>query len=178
MPRLILGCLLAMCALVTFPATAANARSRVELSLDRAGVSTKLGDSFGFHSTVTNAGSNALTGLVAHLNIVALSKGVYVDPEDWSSQRTRYLPDLSPGESTDVGWKVQAVNGGRFAVYVVVLPGVGPASAADPPTVSPALGVRVTEHKTINSGGVLPLALGVPALLGLMTLGLRVRRNR
>jgi hypothetical protein len=77
-----------------------------------------------------------------------------------------------------VSWKVQSVNGGRFAVYVVVLAGAAPTSSPDGPTVSPALAVRVTERKTINSGGVLPLVLGVPALLGFLTLGLRVRRDR
>ena len=33
--------------------------------------------------------------------------------------------------------------------------------------VSPALDVRITERRTLNTGGVLPLALGVPAFLGL-----------
>jgi hypothetical protein len=177
-PRVILGCALVMCALAAFAPTGAHASAAVGISLDRTHVSNKLGDSFSFDSRITNAGQAPLTGLVAHLNIVALTKGVYVDPEDWSSQRTRYLPDLRPGQSTDAGWKVQSVNGGRFAVYVVVLPESAAGSAADRPTVGPALDVRVAERKTINSGGVLPLALGVPALLGLMTLGLRIRRDR
>jgi hypothetical protein len=168
---LVLVCVLAIGA---SPARA----STVELSLDRTSVSNKLGDSFGFDSRITNSGRKPLLGLVAHLNIVALSKGVYVDPEDWSSSRTHYLPDLGPGESTDVSWNVQSVNGGRFAVYVVVLRGAAPTSSPEGPTVSPALAVRVTERKTINSGGVLPLALGVPVLLGFLTLGLRVRRDR
>ena len=178
----LVGAMLLGCALMGASAAGAQAKSGAALpvvvSLDRASVANKLGESFSFHSTIANSGRTPLSGLVAHLNIVALSKGVYVDPEDWSSQRTRYLPDLAPGARTEVPWKVQSVNGGRFAVYVAVLPGAGQASAVDSPTVSPALAVRVTERNTINSGGVLPLALGVPALLGLMTLGLRVRRNR
>ena len=35
---------------------------------------------------------------------------------------------------------------------------------------SPAVDVRIAETKDLNSDGVLPLALGVPALLGLLTL--------
>jgi hypothetical protein len=180
-PRLVVGVLLVI-GLVAASATVARAKSEeplpVTVSLDRASVSNRLGDSFSFRSTVANAGRTPQSGLVAHLNIVALTKGVYVDPEDWSSQRTRYLPDLAPGERTEVPWKVQSVNGGRFAVYVVVLPGAVQASPAAGPTVSQALDVRVTERKTINSGGVLPLAVGVPALLGFLTLGLRIRRDR
>jgi uncharacterized membrane protein len=176
-----LACVLIVSAIATAPAggaASASPTSNVELSLDRARVSTRLGDSFTFTSRITNAGQTALSGLVAHLNIVSLSKGVYVDPEDWSSQRTRYLDRLQPGEATDVSWTVKGVNGGHFAIYVVALPGRTPATTAQGLAVSPALEVHVIEHKTINPGGVLPLALGVPAFLGLLTLGLRFRRRR
>jgi hypothetical protein len=38
--------------------------------------------------------------------------------------------------------------------------------------------VRIQDRKTLNSGGILPLALGLPALLGLLALGVRLRRAR
>ena len=44
--------------------------------------------------------------------------GVYVDPEDWSSHRTRYLAPISAGGSVTLAWKMQAVNSGSFGVYV------------------------------------------------------------
>ena len=46
------------------------------------------------------------------------------------------------------------------------------------PASSPAIDVRIADTKDLNSGGVLPLALGVPALLGLLTLATRRRRTR
>jgi hypothetical protein len=159
-------------------ASAAATKGAVDISLTRPGVSTRLGESFRFSSTVSNNGQATLSGLVAHLNIVSLSKGVYVDPEDWSSERTRYLPPLGRGRSIEIPWKVTAVNGGRFAVYVVVVPSEGPATSAGDLAVSPALEARVTERRTLNSGGVLPLSLGVPAALGLATLVVRARRRR
>jgi hypothetical protein len=161
---------LAICALLLALAPAvANAAT---VSLSRAQVTTKLGDNFAFTSTIANRDSTAAAGLVAHLNVVSLTKGVYVDPEDWSSDRTQYLPVVAAGRSVTVPWKVKAVNGGRFAIYVAVLPVTGTL----PPVVSPALDARVTEHRALNSGGVLPLALGIPALIGLGAIGLRVRR--
>jgi hypothetical protein len=147
---------------------AANAAT---VSLRRAEVSTKLGDNFTFTSKVTNNAAAPAAGLVAHLNVVSLTKGVYVDPEDWSSDRTRYLPVLPAGGSTTVPWKVKAVNGGRFAIYVAVLRVNGVRS----PVVSSALATRVTEHRTLNSAGVLPLAVGIPALIGLCAIGMRRR---
>ena len=143
----------------------------VEVSLSRAEVSTQLGESFGFRSRVTNSGAQPISGLVAHLNVVGLDADIYVDPEDWSEDRTRFLPTLGPGETTSVGWAVKAVTGGRAAIYVVVLPG------RSEPAVSPAIDVQITETKDLNSGGVLPLALGVPAFLGAVALLVRRRRR-
>jgi len=151
---------------IEFPAT--------DVSVSRRSVSTQLGDDFGFTTKITNLGRRTLTGLVASLNVVGLSSGIYVDPEDWSSERTKSVPALKPGEATSISWSVTAVTGGRAAVYVVVLP-------KDPgdgqPVSSPAIDVRIADTKDFNSGGVLPLALGVPALLGLLTLATRRRRT-
>ena len=99
------------------------------------------------------------------------SDGVYVDPEDWSSERTRYLPPLAPGGSIEVPWTVKAVNSGHLAVYVTVL-------GAGRPVIGPALDARVASRTTIDAGGALPLAVGVPALLGVAALGVRRRRPR
>ncbi len=66
--------------------------------------------------------------------MLSLRDGVYVDPEDWSSRRTRYLATIPTGGSTTITWKMQAVNAGRFGVYVAVLSRTG---ASRPPTTSP-----------------------------------------
>jgi hypothetical protein len=158
------------------PAAAKNSNDRLEVSLDRTQASTRIGDKFHFKTTVLNAGGTPVFGLVAHLNIVSLRKGVYVDPEDWSSQRTQYLAPIRPGEPVKLSWSVEAVNSGDFAIYVVLIPSPNPQTK--PLAVSPALALRSTEQKTLNSGGVLPLVLGIPALLGVVTFSLRARRRR
>lgn len=137
-------------------------------------ISTELGHKFAFRPTVTNRSFAVASGLIAHLDVLSLHGGVYVDPEDWSSNRTRYLAPIPVGGSTTITWRMQAVNAGSFGVYVAVLPEQG---AARPPTTGPTIHVLVAEQKTLNSGGILPLALGIPALLGLAWLGLRVRRR-
>ena len=72
--------------------------------------------------------------LIAHLNVLSLRSGVYIDPEDWSSNRTRYLPPIPAGGSLTLTWRLQAVNAGSIGVYVAVLP---QSVAAKPPTTSP-----------------------------------------
>jgi uncharacterized membrane protein len=148
----------------------------VEVSLSRATVSTQLGESFDFRSTVTNSGAQPVSGLVAHLNVVGLDTDIYVDPEDWSEERTKNVPALGPGESTEVAWDVTAVTGGEAAIYVVALPGDSPATAREGLATSPAMDVNIAEAKNLNTEGVLPLALGVPAFLALVTLAVRRRR--
>jgi hypothetical protein len=157
--------------------TAGRASARdapVSLTVNRAAIPTQLGRRFAFRTTISNPGGEPTAPLVAHLNVVSLRDGVYVDPEDWSSHRTQYLPVLAAHGSTTVSWRLQAVNGGSFAVYVVVLPRSGSEVLAAGPPVR----VSVAERKTLDSGGVLPLVLGVPALLGLLWLGLTKRRSR
>jgi hypothetical protein len=146
----------------------------VSVNVDRTTIPTRLGKKFSFQSTISNGGSSTASGLIAHLNVLSLRPGVYVDPEDWSSNRTRYLAPIPAGGSTTVTWRIQAVNAGSIGVYVAVLP----RSGAGRPATGPTVRVEIAERKTLNSGGILPLALGVPALLGALTVGLRLRRGR
>jgi len=164
---------LAVAALALTWAGAANAS--VSVIVDRIGVATGLGKRFAFRSTVVNGGPGEARGLVAHLNVASLRPGVYVDPEDWSTSRTRYLDPIPAGGTATVRWSLQAVNAGSFAVYVAVLPAD---AAGRPPTVGRTVRVTVAERRTLDAGGILPLALGVPAVLGLAAGGLALRRRR
>jgi len=164
----------ALAAVVALASPAAAVAS-VSVTVDRVGVATGLGKRFAFRSTVVNTGPGEARGLVAHLNIASLRPGVYVDPEDWSTSRTRYLDPIPAGGTATVRWSLQAVNAGAFAVYVAVLPAD---AAGSPPTVGRAVRVTVAERRTLDAGGILPLALGVPAVLGAAAGGLALRRRR
>jgi hypothetical protein len=167
-----LTCVLVAVAALVAPA-GAGAAEQLGVKVDRTRIETQLGHTFSFRTTITNRGSTAAKGYVAHLNVVSYDPGVYVDPEDWSGARTRYLPAIPPARSVTVDWRLQAVNAGRFAVYVAVAP---PSGSVAPPSTGPAIPVAIAERKTLNSQGILPLAVGMPALLGLVWLGTRVRR--
>jgi hypothetical protein len=144
------------------PSTAAPAQDAgATVELDRATVTRKLGQSFTIASTVRNTGQTALTGVVLHLNVVGLDPSVYVDPEDWSSSRTRYVKTIAPGSSISTRWSLKAVTGGRLVVYVTALPENGAGAIA----VSPPLHVEVTKRRTLNPGGVVPLVVAVPGIL-------------
>ncbi len=162
------------------PATARAASSPppasggIAVSVDRTRISAGLGDHFGFRATVVNRGTAPAAGLIAHLNVLSLRPGLYVDPEDWSPDRTKYLGTLPPGGSRTLTWRLQAVAPGRLGIYVAVLT---ERAAGAAPLTAPAVHVAIAQRRTLNAGGIVPVALGVPALLGALALAAGLRRS-
>ena len=150
----------------------------VVVTIDPERLSAVIGNRFSFRSKLVNPGPAPTGALIAHLNVASLTSDVYVDPEDWSSERTLQVPPLPAGASTTLSWELQAVNAGRFAVYVVVLPDGGASIGADAPVVSPLLHLEVAGRRTLNAEGALPVVLGVPIVLGLLAVGARRRLRR
>lgn len=164
---------------ITFPAARTVAAAPdaspepVRVELDRSSVDVGAGRSFQFHTSITNLTDQPLTAVIASLNIVSTDGDVYVDPEDWSSDRTQYLDTLDPGATQALAWNVRAVTTGDLILYVAVTTRTGQATVVG----SGPLHATVTATQTINAAGVLPVALGVPAAL-VICLGLAVRKRR
>lgn len=155
-------------------APVSTASAAVSVELDRTNVSTSIGQRFSFTSTVRNQSDRPMPGVVAHLNILSLDPAVYVDPEDWSSSRTRYIDVLPAHAANRVGWTVQAVNSGRFVIYVAVTTKQG----ARDVTASNALRAAIAQRRTLNAGGgILPLAVAMPTTV-LLLMGFAARRRR
>jgi hypothetical protein len=176
MPRRVLGPAAALLVALALAGGAGAQAGPLSVTADPTRISTGLGEEFAFETTITNSASTETEALVAHLNILSLRDGVYVDPEDWSSHRTWYLGTIPADGSRAITWNLKAVGSGSLAAYVAVLPQNSP---AEPPTVSPTVQIAVEERRLINSGGILPLALGIPALIGALAGGVRfARRSR
>jgi MYXO-CTERM domain-containing protein len=168
----------AVCVLGGAPPASASSDSSLSVGFDKGRVDLVVGDKFTLTSTITNEGAAPSPPVVAHLNVASLTSDVYVDPEDWSSSRSRYLPALAPGQTVDVTWSLQAVNSGWFDVYAVLLPRGASSLGADPLVVSHAVLARVGGKQTANPGGALPAVIGVPVLIGVAALWSRRRRRR
>jgi hypothetical protein len=152
--------------------------SGLVITLSESEKSTLTGDEFTFTSEITNEGPEATTALIASLGFVATDGSTYVDPEDWSEDRTQHVRPIAAGDSVTLTWGVKTVLEGDVAAYVAVLPAPPELSGSSPLAVSPALQMHVEEDRKLNPGGVLPTVLVVPALLGAAFLGLRVVRRR
>ena len=151
----------------------------VDVVVDPPVISTVLGDHFEITTEIKNAG-NAPTGeILAHLNVASIEGSVYVDPEDWSSERSQQL-SLKPGERRELSWEIQAVNSGRFAAYVAIVPFGGAVTGNENLTISPLVKVDVAQRTTLTAGGALPVVLMVPLLTGVAAgaAWFRIRRRR
>ncbi len=146
---------------------------KVTITTDRASVDTVVGGRAAFSTSVTNTGHRPLRDAIAHLDVVSTDPQVYVDPEDWSTSRTRYLGTVAPGATVRVPWRVQAVNSGDFVLYVVVTPARGAAAVA----VGDGLRLRADPATRLAAGGTLPVVLGVPVLTLLASLLVAARRR-
>jgi hypothetical protein len=159
------------------PSSAVAAPMPITVAMAPDRVSMVLGGRFTIETTVSNAGTSSTGALLAHLNVASIAGSVYVDPEDWSAERSRQL-ELQPGEMRTLTWDIQAVNTGNFAAYVVVLPFGGTAVAGDNLVVSSLVKIDVAPRSTLNARGTLPVVLLTPALLGIVAAGTRLRLRR
>jgi ABC-2 type transport system permease protein len=152
----------------------------LQISIDRSDTVVRAGLPLLFNTVVTSRATEPSRPIIVAMNIINLNQhGEVVDPEDWSPQRTQYVEPLSPGQSTTLSWRVNAILDGDFMVYMVAIPAPGGRDATSQPVVSSGIHVTVTPYTKLNPGGVLPYAVGGPLLLGLLiVLAYRHRRRQ
>jgi hypothetical protein len=171
--------LAAFAALAVIPVAPATAQptNSIEVTVDQPRLTAVIGDRITIRAHVTNSGSTASDPLIAHLNVASLT-GTYVDLEDWTAAPTQHVNPLGAQATTALSWDIQAVNAGRFDVYVVVLPNGPTSSGTGPAVASSPTEVAVAGKRTLNAGGSLPVVIAVPLLLGGAALAARLRLRR
>ena len=92
---LLIGLLVGVLTWHSAPAIAAAPLS-LTLVNEPAHVETVLGDRFMITTEITNTGRAPSGEILAHLNVASIEGSVYVDPEDWSQDRSQQL-SLKPG---------------------------------------------------------------------------------
>jgi hypothetical protein len=166
---LLIGLLVGVLTWLPAPAIAAEPLS-VKVIVEPAHLETVLGGRFMITTEITNTGAAPSGEILAHLNVASIEGSVYVDPEDWSPNRSQQL-SLEPGERQKLSWEIQAVNAGHFAAYVVVVPFGSNVAGNEALMISPLVDVDVASRSTLTAGGALPVVVMVPLLLGLAAAG-------
>jgi hypothetical protein len=136
--------------------------------------SPQMGDWLKFHSVFSNLGAQVAHGIVAWISLVQVDPGLEqpVDLEDWSAHKAVTRSVLQPGQQVKVEWPMRLIQAGAYRVVI---------SAVDRETghvmTSPFVDFQVRRKPVVESGRILPVAFGVPAVvLGMMAW--RVYRGR
>lgn len=154
-------------------ATPASAADDVTVEIEPTSADLRLGESTTLTVTVTNQGAEATGRLAIHIDVTSPTGSGSVDPEDWSPTLTRRIDGLAPGETRQLDWRLQPISGGTFRAYAVALPVAGGSDVF----ASNGVTLAVEERRSLNPEGVLPVAVGAPAVVGVLLLG-RLRRSR
>jgi len=161
-------------AVSSVPAKAATLEVDLTASRDNPS-SPQMGDHLTFHTTIRNQGSEPVDGLIAWLSLVEVDSGREqpVDLEDWSAHKAITVPSLAPGQAVETDWPMRLIQAGD---YRVVVSAVSRRAAALTP--SPFADFTVRSKAVVESRRVLPVALGVPALIAASLLLGRRRESR
>lgn len=160
--------------LATGPAWAADALS-ISLGPDPANPhSPQMGDWLKFRSVIDNSGGQAAHGIVAWISLVQVDPGHEqpVDLEDWSAHKAVTQGVLQPGQKLNVEWPMRLIQAGAYRVVI---------SAVDRETghviTSPFVDFRVRRKPVVESARILPVTIGVPALVLVIIAWRRYRRH-
>jgi hypothetical protein len=146
--------------------TATDAELPLQISVDVHYKVVKAGDPIRFNTLVTNHGTEESPPLTLAMNIINLdTEGDVVDPEDWSRKRAQHAGHLAPGQSAKHAWRVNAIMGGDYMVYMVAIPEPGGEQATSQPVASSGIHLTVTPSTRLNPAGVLPYTIGMPSVL-------------
>ena len=129
-------------------------------------VSTSVGTSFEVTVSLDNLAAELTPKLGIHIDITDPRESGSVDPEDWAPTLTYSIGPIGPGNQVTQSWTLAPIQGGDFVLYAVALDmdaGVEPSTLA----VSNGVPIHVEERRSFNPQGVLPLAIAMPAVIGL-----------
>jgi len=133
-----------------------------------------MGDKMRFHSTITNTGTAPIKGLVGWISLVEVDPGHEqpMDLEDWSAHKAITGTRLEPGAELKTVWPMRLIQHGDYRVVI---------SATDRNQrrvyTSSTLQFHVTRKPVVKSSRILPVALGIPFLIGGL-IGLRIRHQK
>ncbi len=156
------------------PAPAPAPALSVSIAPDTANpASPRMGDHLSFHTTIRNIGAAPVQDVVGWLNVVQTDAGQQqpVGLEDWSAQQAVAVARLDPGATIETDWPMRLIAPGHYRAVITAAAGDGGALAA-----SPLLDFAVRTKPVVESARVLPVALGIPFLLGGLLL-VRLRRR-
>lgn len=134
----------------------------------------QMGDQLRFVSTVRNAGTEPARGVVVWIGLVEVDPGHEqpVDLEDWSAHKAEMRATLEPGEQMTVDWPMRLIQAGDYRVVISAVERTAKHIAT-----SPFADFHVRRKPVVESRRILPVAFGMPLLIGALLVW-RLRRAK
>jgi len=140
------------------------------ISIDNDYQQVKMGDTIEVGTAITNNTPLSSPPLIVAMNVINLEDaGEVVDPEDWSPERTQYIDSLKPGQTVLLDWIINPILQGNFMVYMVLIPETASAENTSYAVASSGVRLTVTPFSEFKTRGVLPIVIGEPILLLVIT---------
>lgn len=123
----------------------------------------RMGDRLSFRTTIRNDGTAPVGGVIGWVSLLRTDRGHEqpIDLEDWSAHKAITIPSLAPGEAVATDWPFRLIASGTYRVVVSAATRDGAALAT-----SPFADFTVLAKPVVESQRVLPVALGLPLLIG------------
>lgn len=134
----------------------------------------QMGDHMQFASVIRNGGDTPAQGVVAWISLVQVDPGHEqpMDLEDWSAHKAVTRAALAPGEQITVEWPMRLIQAGDYRVVISAVERSTPHIVT-----SPFIDFHVKRKPVVESRRILPVAFGMPLLIGALLLW-RMRRRR
>ncbi len=134
----------------------------------------QMGDTLSFRTVVRNTGTQTLEGVIAWISLVRIDKGKErpVDLEDWSANKAVTAAALQPGGKIETDWPVRLIKAGHYRVLISAVTRAGAELSS-----SPFADFYVRQKPVVESQRVLPVAFGLPLLIGAAMVWRRRRRH-
>jgi hypothetical protein len=162
-------------ALLLFVASASAAPLSITISAAPANQpAPRMGDRLSFHTVIRNDGATPADGVIAWISLIEVDEGKEqpVDLEDWSAHKAVTVRSLPPGGTLETEWPMRLIQAGHYRVVVSAATRTATELAA-----SPFADFSVIQKPVVESQRVLPVAVGIPALIGVVMVW-RHRRQR
>ncbi len=151
-----------------------NAES-LQITVKKPDANLTMGDRPVFESVLTNKSDRPVENIVLYISLVNLNKGREhpVDLEDWSAQKAVHLARIEGRSSSNEQWSMRLIQSGHYGLFVTAV------SDMDiKPLTSDIVFFDIRPKKTVIPSRIWPVAMGVPLLLLLLMILIRIKRYR
>ncbi|ACI20926.1 hypothetical protein [Thermodesulfovibrio yellowstonii] len=162
-------------AVLVISANYAYAASSIEISIKPGSIQANMGDKITYTGTITNNSDKAVNNIIAYISVINVTQGKEspMDLEDWSANKAIKIDSIPPHGTYEGKWFMRLIDSGSYLVYITVVD-----KNDDIPISSTMSRLEINKILRLNPNNVLPVAIGEPFLIGIVSMLIALRRMK